>query len=502
MLAPMSRRYIWVVSFTSGMCVMALEMTASRIVSPYFGTSLSVWANVIGLILVALTVGYWLGGRWADRSPKMSSLLKLLLAAAVLAALIPLLAGPISQAIIAHGSGIRGGTLIRIGSFALIAALFVAPILLLGTTSPFIIKLLVTDTRIGETSGRVFALSTIGSIIGTFGPAFWLVPTIGTRATVLLFSGILFTVVLIGLFGVRAGVLGLIPLALLPYVSHMPLRSGRYTIAETESAYQYIQVSELPNRDRLLSFDEGVMVQSRERPSSPFADGYWDWVLPLPNLSTAPQPKVLVLGFAVGSIARGMIDTRPDGGLDITGVELDPEVLELSRRFFSLNRIADRVRVEVDDARVYLERTDERFDMILLDVYANQRYIPPHVVTQEFFALARAHLLPGGFLVANVNSPRPDSPLLLAFYRTLGSAFAHVEAVHVPKSWNKLILASDGPLDWAGAQGRMNDALRAHYQPMLGWRQSADVTQGMLLTDDCAPTELLIDTQTFSASNP
>jgi spermidine synthase len=484
------------------MSVMALEMTASRIVSPYFGTSLSVWANVIGLILVALTVGYWLGGRWADRSPKMSTLLRLLLSADILAALIPVLAGPLSRLIIDHGTGIRGGTLIRIGSFVLIATLFFAPILLLGTTSPFILKLLVTDSRLGETSGRVFALSTIGSILGTFGPAFWLVPTLGTRATVLLFSGLLFTVVLVGLVGVRVGLLGLIPLTLIPTVAHQPLKVGRNTLTESESAYQYIQVLELPNRDRLLTFDEGMTVQSRERPTSPWSDGYWDYVLPLPSLSSAPQPKVLILGFAAGSIARGMIDTRPDGGVDITGVELDPEVLELSKRFFSLNRIADRVHVEVDDARVFLERTDARFDMILLDVYANQRYIPPHVVTREFFALARAHLAAGGFVAANVNAPRPDSPLLLAFYRTMGSEFSHVEALHVPKSWNKIILASDGPLDWHGAQDRMSEDLRQHYLPMLAWRQTADVTQGTLLTDDRAPTELLIDAQTFSASNP
>jgi spermidine synthase len=493
------RRYIWAVSFTSGMCVMALEMTASRIVSPHFGTSLTVWANVIGLILIALTGGYWLGGRWADRSPKLSTLLKLLAVAAVLAALIPLLAGPIARGVISAGQGMSGGTLIRLGSFVLIAALFVTPILLLGTTSPFIIKLLATDSRLGETSGRVFALSTLGSIIGTFGPAFWLVPTIGTRATVLLFSGILFTVVLVGLGGARLGILGLVPLVFIPLAASLPIKGGPGVLAEAESAYQFIQVKEAPNRDRLLTFDEGMAVQSRERLTSPFVGGYWDVALPLPSLSTAPRPKVLILGMAAGAIAKGMLDTRPEGALDLTGVELDPKVVELGHKLFSLDRTEKKMRVEIDDARVFLERTDERFDMILLDVYANQRYIPPHVVTQEFFALAKSRLTVGGFLAANVNTPKPDSPLLLAFFRTLGSVFPHVEALHMPHSWNKMLLASDGPLDWAGAQSRMSEELRQQYLPMLSWRHDADTTSGMLLTDDRAPTELLIDAQTFNA---
>src|SRR6185295_4529381 len=112
--------------------------------------------------------------------------------------------------------------------------------------------------------------------------------------------------------------------------------------------------------------------------------------------------------------------TRPDASIDITGVELDDRVVALGHQFFSLDRIASQVHIEVDDARVFLERTDQRFDMILLDVYANQRYIPPHVVTKEFFELVRSRLSVGGFVVCNVNAPRPDSPLLLAFLKTLG----------------------------------------------------------------------------------
>ena len=496
---PVSRRYIWLVSFTSGMCVMALEMTASRVVSPHFGTSISVWANVIGLILVALSVGYWFGGKWAERSPKLETLLKLLAAAAVLSALIPFLARPLAEGFIDSLSSLNGVTLVRLGSFLLVALLFFAPILLLGVTSPFVIKLLSTDERVGETSGRVFALSTIGSIIGTFVPAFWLVPTIGTRATVMLFAALLFAVVGFGLLGRRWGVLGLLPLGLTWWVSGLPIKSGEGQVAEVESAYQYVQVTEHAGV-RSLRFDEGTMIQSQERASTPFTDNYWDALFVLPSLSPAPKPKVLILGFAVGTAARGMIELRPEGALDVTGVELDPAVLDLGRRYFSVARLEPRMRLVVEDARAFLERSREQYDFILLDCYANQRYIPTHLVTQEFFTLVREHLAPGGFLVANVNAPVGDSVLLRSFDRTLKSVFTEVERLDVPHRWNREIVAAAGPLDWAGTMDRLPPVLKPYWTQMLNWRTAAEDETGLLLTDDRAPVELLVDAQTFAAS--
>ena len=447
-----SRTYIWVVSFVSGMCVMALEMTASRVVSPHFGTSISVWANVIGLILVALSVGYWFGGRWAERSPRLETLLKLLLAAAVLAGLIPFLAGPLAERFIDGLSGLNGVTLARVGSFLLIALLFFAPIMLLGVTSPFVIKLLSTDQRVGETAGQVFALSTVGSIIGTFVPAFWLVPTIGTRATVMLFASVLFAVVGVGLLGRRVGVVALLPLGLTFWVARMPVKGWPGQVAEAESAYQYIQITERAGL-RAMRFDEGNMIQSQERASTPFTDGYWDALFVLPSLARAPKPKVLILGFAAGTAARGMLELRPEGALELTGVELDPEVLALGRRYFSVGRLEPRMTLVVEDARVFLTRSREQYDFILLDCYANQRYIPAHLVTQEFFTLVRAHLAPGGLLVANVNAPVPDSVLLHSFDRTLKSVFPEVERLDVPHRWNREILASTFTFDDFELQG-------------------------------------------------
>ncbi len=491
-----ARRYVWVVSFTSGMCVMALEMTASRVVSPHFGTSLSVWANVIGLILVALALGYWWGGRWAERSPELPTLLRILAAAAGLAALIPFLSGPLARGFVAAFAQANGSSVIRVGSFVVVALLFFAPVLLLGMSSPFVIKLLARDA-VGDTSGRVFALSTVGSLVGTFAPAFWLVPAIGTRATVWLFAGLLFAVVGFGLFGRRLGWLAVLPLLLLPLVSRLPIKPDPAQLAEAESEYQYVEVANEVGGYRSLKLDEGTMMQSRERADTPFTEGYWDALFLLPSLSPAPSPKVLILGFAVGTAARGMLETRAPGALDVTGVELDPKVLELGRRYFSIDRLlaGGHLKLAVDDARVFLERDGGRYDFILLDCYANQRYIPPHLVTREFFQLVRAHLAPGGVFVANANAPGPSSTLLRSLDRTLAEVFAHLERLDVPKKWNRELVASNTPLDWGGAGRRLPEGLRERWPEVLTWRVQAEGEGGLLLTDDRAPVELMIDAE-------
>jgi predicted membrane-bound spermidine synthase len=187
------------------MCVMALEMTASRLIAPYFGTSLYVWGNVLSIILVALTLGYWVGGQWADRSPRPETLLRVLLVGSGLALLAPSVSMPLATFVLAHLGGMSGSTLVIGGSLVVLVLLFAAPIFFMGMTSPFVIRLLGNNEQqgAGETSGSVFALSTVGSIVGTFLPAFWLVPELGTRATIRLFSGILLALVSVGLVGFR-----------------------------------------------------------------------------------------------------------------------------------------------------------------------------------------------------------------------------------------------------------------------------------------------------------
>lgn len=493
------RRYLWIVAFVSGMCVMALEMTASRLVAPYFGTSLFVWANVIGIILAALSFGYFIGGKWAERSPDVRTLLKILLVAAVLAALIPLLVAPFARFVITELVLASGAAFIVVGSFFTLIVLFAAPIFLMGMTSPFLIKLLTSDNRgAGETAGGVFALSTIGSLLGTFLPALWLVPSIGTRATVFLFSAILFVTVFFGLLGRRLGFLSFGVLLFLPYALNLPVHVSANQIDESESAYQYIQILEKDGA-RYLRFNEAFADQSMEYSDTPFTDRYWDTVYPLPNLSRAEKPRVLILGLATGAIARGIIETRPEGSVSVTGVEIDKRVIDFGKEYFSLEQLGDKIEIHVEDARTFLERTDEKYDMILADAYSNQLYIPFHMATDEFFALAKSRLEPGGILVANVNAPTRDSLLLTSIAKTIGKHFPHMDAYHVPQSWNRVIVASDESIDWEGAKKRIPEVLETVYEQVLSTRGKIDDSGGMLFTDDRAPVEMLTDSMIFDA---
>lgn len=494
-----SRRFLWIVAFVSGMCVMALEMSASRLVAPYFGTSLFVWANVIGMMMAALAAGYWIGGRLAERRPDPRVLYKLLLLAAVWAALIPFLAAPLSRFVVLELLVVSGAGIIIVGSFMTLLVLFAVPIFLMGMTSPFLIKLLSQERGAGEVAGGVFALSTIGSLIGTFLPVLGLIPLIGTRATVLSFAALLFVVVLVGLIGARRGSAGLVLFLLIPIAAGMPIHRADGQLAETESPYQYIQIIE-HDGVRLLRFNEALADQSAERLDTPLTGRYWDTVLPLPLLTQAEQPRVLILGLAAGTIARGMIDTGVVAAGDVTGVEIDSAVVDMGEQFFSLRRLQDQgLRVEVEDARTFLERTTEQFDLILVDAYANQLYIPPHLATQEFFTLAKARLADGGVLVANVNAPNDASQLLRSLGTTIESVFPVVERYRVPDSWNTVFLAGRSPLDWDAADNRQPDMLRDTFAGVREARQTVRLEPGLLLTDDRAPVELMTDAMLFEA---
>ena len=490
---------MWVLIFVSGMSVMALEITASRVMSPHFGSSIFVWANVIGIIMVALSVGYFVGGRLAERRPELNVLLRIVAAGALSAAIIPALVRPLATHVIDLLSGRAGAVQVIAGSFVTLLLLYGLPIVLLGMTSPFAIRLLTLDRpQVGEAAGGVFAVSTVGSILGTFVPAFVLVPTIGTRATLLIFAVLLLATVAFGFWGARGSAV-LVLLAGVPYVAHASIRPSAHQLAEVESPYQYVEVTE-DGPVRALRFDEGLMVQSEERANSPLTGGYWDLLLPLPNLPRAEKPKVLILGLAAGTIARGMIESRPEGAISVTGVEIDPDVVALGERFFSLKRLAGRIDVHVEDARAFLARSAERYDLVLLDVYANQRYIPPHLVTREFFAEVKAHLAPGGALVANVNSPTTESKLLRSFVKTLRAEFTLVDAVHAPKHWNYELVCSSEPMDWDGAAARVPEALRPIVMFERDHRVLLDDTDGLLLTDDRAPVELLTDAAVYASS--
>src|SRR5262245_25449348 len=238
-------RYLLFTVFISGMTTLAAELAASRLIGNVFGTSNIVWASIIGLILIYLTAGYFLGGRWADANPTPAAMYRVLAWGAFSLGLVPYIAGPVLRSAATAFDTLQVGILGA--SFVAVLILFIIPITLLGTISPFAFRLSMQDTiHAGQTSGQIYAISTLGSFIGTFLPTLVTIPAIGTKNTFLLFSLILLTVALIGLarFANRRDMLKYVwmPVALIViaiFSAGQSLKSSVGQIYETESAYNY-----------------------------------------------------------------------------------------------------------------------------------------------------------------------------------------------------------------------------------------------------------------------
>ncbi len=282
--------------FIAGLTTLAIEMAASRLLGSVYGASNLIWANVIGLILLYLAVGYFIGGRWADRSPYPRTFYRILVWAAFLCALVPLIARPVLRAAATAVAGSEAG--LAIGSFVSVLILFAVPITLLGVASPFAIRLAVPSVEnAGRIAGRIYAISTLGSLAGTFLPVLVTIPLLGTTATFLLFSAMLYSVGLVGLFrahGARALInlwMLLVVVALNALVAAGPLRAapaGLALVYEGESAYNYIQVLEDGGGNRYLSLNEGQGVHSQYHPDVYGYGRTWDFFLTAPYFNTAP----------------------------------------------------------------------------------------------------------------------------------------------------------------------------------------------------------------------
>jgi len=404
-----------VLVFCAGAGALATEIAAARLLAPYYGSSTVVWANVIGLVLACLSLGYWLGGRVADRHPSPHVLGRIVLVAGVLIALVPFAAGPFLDVSVEGLDRISAGA--AVGSFFAVLLLFAPPVTLLGMVAPFSLRLAIDDVRdAGSVAGRLYALSTIGSLLGTFLAALVLIPAIGTRRTLIVAAVVvaLSGAVLLG----RRWVVVAAALGALLAVPSGEVRAQSGLIFEQESRYQFIHVTEKDGVRRLY-LNEGIAVHSIWRRNAVLTGGEWDAYLAAAPLLRRPLRHVAILGNAGGTTARAMGVFYPRA--QIEGVELDPAVSEVGRRYFGLDD-NPRLKVITADARPFLRRTDERYDLILVDAY-RPPYVPFYLATQEFFRLARSRLLPGGALVINLATVPDDHRFADAVSGTLATEF-------------------------------------------------------------------------------
>ena len=472
--------------FGAGTGSLATEIAASRMLAPYFGSSTIVWANLIGIVLAGLAVGYWLGGRVADRHPERRLLGLIVLAAALWVAMTPFVARPFLDAAVGNLDDASAGAVI--GSFFAVLLLFAPAVVLLGMVSPFAIRLAITDVETaGAVAGRFYALSTFGSLLGTFVPALIAIPLLGTQRTLLLTAALL-ALSAAFLLGRKVLVLAgaIAALAVLPPGA---IKSDEGLLHEEDSLYQFIQVLERDDGRRLLRLNEGVAVHSVWRDDTVLTGGVWDAFLALPPLLDRPLRSVAILGNAGGTTARAMGEFYP--GAEIDGVELDPAVSDVGFEYFGMG---DNPKLTVHDldARPFLRHTDQRYDLIVVDAY-HQPYVPFYLATREFFRLARERLEPGGIVALNVASVPGDTRLLDGIAGTLAHEFESV-SVWPALRFNKILLAFDEPRSTV----RIRSAdVAPELRPLVNllMRQIRPVTEKAKRpwTDDRAPVEWVTD---------
>jgi predicted membrane-bound spermidine synthase len=464
-------RYLSLLVFTAGAVTLGVELSAARLLDPWFGNSQVVWAALIGLILLYLALGAWLGGKLADRHPTLTGLLLVATVAGLGVALIPTVSPPILRFAALGLEGFIPGLLA--GSLLAVLIIFSLPVILLGAISPWAVRLAVNNLEhTGETAGRLYAIATAGSILGTFLPVLWLIPAYGTRLTFYILAGWLLVVVTAGtLLSRQARHFSWAPVVVLIAIIILSLRTdptavrvgwddGAFgeIIYEDESLYNYISVRQW-GTERHLKLNEGVGIHSVYHPDTVLSQGIWDYFLLAPlfrpttrepvaggprNGRTFSSPdaptqrtdarelccrQVLLIGLAAGTVSELYTDVY--GPVPITGVELDPQIIDVGRRYFELDR-PNLTSIAADGRRwLQSQAPDRMFDVVLVDAY-RPPYIPFHLTTVEFFDLVRSHLTPDGVIAINVGRTHDNFALVDALSKTLNQVFPSVLVVDEP----------------------------------------------------------------------
>ncbi|TMC59397.1 MAG: spermine synthase, partial [Chloroflexota bacterium] len=376
--------------------------------------------------------------------------------------------------------------------------LFAVPVTLLGLVSPFAIRLVTKEVgRSGKTSGSLYAISTLGSILGAFLPVLWLIPAFGVRRTLLIFGVILFAASLWGLRSRWRPAFSLVLIALVLPLG--PLKNIPDLIYEQESLYNYIQVTQLPDGTRELILNEGQAIHSiyYPNPKTVLTGWYWDYFLAAPyfNAGFTPQKlhRVAIIGLAAGTIAHQF--TKVYGQVSIDGVEIDPSIVDVGRKYFAMNE--PNLHVHIQDGRTYLETTQAQYDVVAIDAF-QQPYIPFQLTTREFFSTIRSHLSSTGVVALNTAHTTHDYRLVQAFVNTMSKVFPSVYVFDVPGTFNTEIMATVQPTSITTFRQNLAQFTPSSVMGQVASEVSAVVTQGhsdggMVFSDDRAPIEQITD---------
>ena len=492
-----NKYFLYATEFFAGMSVMAIELGASRLLAPYFSSSQIVWTVIIGAIMVAMALGNIWGGKAADKNPDPGRLYGRILFSAIWIAAIPFLGKYVIAGIsLGVAAVVKSNFLVWASLFSCLV-LFVFPLMLLGTVTPSLVKYTVEDLdNNGAIVGRLGALNTIGSIIGTFLPTFVTIPAVGTAATFLIFSCVLALLALIYFISSKKRAVFCVVAVIIIAVSGF--FSSNYSFAfweddliyEDESIYNYLQVKE-DDRSIVLSTNVLFGVQSIKMKDQDLTGMYYDYALAAPFMARADLKKdsnILILGLGTGTYATLCDTYLPD--VQVEGVEIDEKIAALSRQYFSL---PDSVTVHVDDGRAFLTQAGQ-YDVIMVDAYQDIT-IPFQMSSVEFFTAVKEHLKEDGVMVVNMNMRSAKEGSINDYLTdTIASVFPEVYTVIDSGNTNMELFASDNPgmvENLSKARSDMEDEKLQNLMTDVLSGLEKEEGKGRILTDDKAPVEVL-----------
>jgi predicted membrane-bound spermidine synthase len=503
------RPWLFVAVFFAGFAITGIEIALGRLLAPHFGSSLTVWAAIIAAVIGALSLGYPLGGWLADRRPgPLLPLLALLIGGFTGAGLG--VGVPYGLRTAMAGVGLSGAAFW--GRLSLVLLLFAVPCILLATVAPAVLRVILRDrTTAGRDAGGLYALGSLGSVLGILLPALWWIPLLGIRLTFLLLGGAAVIPAAFGLLShfdsrkrgaVAAALLVWASLFAVPEAARMPNDTAREVLYDRDSGLQRIRVVAADigvNRRRWLQLNEGWSIHSSLLEPDYATQDVWDWMA---LTALLPEPDdgrtdVLIIGLAGGTVSNLITHLLSPllSDFAVTGIEIDSQVIDVADRYLGLDR--SRLQTIAADGRIWLRGSDAKFDLIILDAY-RQPSIPSHLATAEFFEDVSGHLGPDGLAVLNVFAPATQSRILDGIGAAWSTAFSRAEILAGPAA-NGLAshLLFGGPavpidtrryaLEQIPAPLRPGWSLFRHTRPL---RTNPEVEPW---TDDRAPVELLTD---------
>lgn len=486
-----------VIAFMSGAAVMIVEVAATRLLAPYFGASLFIWTSAISVILAALAIGYFIGGRLADRENIRRILTSVFMAASITTVLITYIVYFLGQQLPSFYSGdLPSITAFGVTLLAALVSLMPAGIFY-GMVSPLIIEILGRyGHHPGNVAGQVFSVSTAGSIVGTIITPLVLFPSAGTHLTFVIVAAVMMTLAVL-VAGKKRIWIFLLAIAILAsgLIYHPDPFKGSNIVRAKESPYQSIRVEDQGERLAMI-FNEGHGVQSVYYKNSPWTGSYWDWAAILPYLREKTDQQALIIGVAGGTIARIWNQTPVASRVgEIDGVEVDPFVIELAREYFALDELDFNIIIK--DGRQHLMTSDKKYDLVYVDAYANEFVIPFQLTTVEFYQLIEQRSSKDAILALNLALGVRDSELIAGMLNTLALIYQDVYVLQALDAYNMLVIASQNPVDLSSLS-EIYQKSEIPYSPLLQVDQVGFDHEKMIFTDDRAPLELLSDLLLFS----